>query len=281
MELLQLRYFFESAKHESFAQTAENHWVPASSVSASVKRLEKELGCQLFDRECNRIVLNENGRKFQRTLGAILDDLESAVEDLKHPSSSNTTIRLLILTLRKRTADAIIAYQGLHPDVRFSTTFASRVGDPSSYDLIIDQDHAIYPEYETRELCSFQLAFMAKKDSPLTGRKLTMRDLRKQPFITMDSESELNSVLLNRCQDADFYPNIVMRTNDSYCYKRCLQTGVGIGLWRKYETSKHDDLSYLTVEDFHARQTMYLYIKRAPMSKPLKDFIDFLCAQEF
>ena len=49
MELLQLRYFFDSAKTESFAKTAEKYMVPASSVSASVKRLEKELGCKLFE----------------------------------------------------------------------------------------------------------------------------------------------------------------------------------------------------------------------------------------
>ena len=51
MELLQLRYFFDSAKNEHFAKTAEKYWVPASSVSASIKRLEEELGCKLFDRQ--------------------------------------------------------------------------------------------------------------------------------------------------------------------------------------------------------------------------------------
>ena len=34
MELLQLRYFYESAKNENFAKTAEKYMVPASSVSA-------------------------------------------------------------------------------------------------------------------------------------------------------------------------------------------------------------------------------------------------------
>ena len=49
MEFLQLRYFYESAKNKSFAVTAKNHMVPTSSVSASVKRLEKEFGTNLFD----------------------------------------------------------------------------------------------------------------------------------------------------------------------------------------------------------------------------------------
>ena len=67
MELLQLRYFYETAQTESIAKTAERHLVPASSVSASIKRLEDELGFKLFDRQSNRIVLNENGKNFQRT----------------------------------------------------------------------------------------------------------------------------------------------------------------------------------------------------------------------
>ena len=43
MEILQLRYFFESAKNESFTKTAEKFMVPPSSVSASVRLLENSL----------------------------------------------------------------------------------------------------------------------------------------------------------------------------------------------------------------------------------------------
>ena len=64
MEFLQLKYFYESAKNQSFAKTAEKHMVPTTSVSASVKRLEKELGCPLFDRYANKIKLNREGERF-------------------------------------------------------------------------------------------------------------------------------------------------------------------------------------------------------------------------
>ena len=42
MEMLQLRYFFESAKNGSFAKTAKKYDVPSTSVSAAIKRLEEE-----------------------------------------------------------------------------------------------------------------------------------------------------------------------------------------------------------------------------------------------
>ena len=48
MELLQLRYFYESAKNQSFSKTSEKYMVPLSSVSASIKRLEQEIKTDLF-----------------------------------------------------------------------------------------------------------------------------------------------------------------------------------------------------------------------------------------
>ena len=61
MEILQLRYFYESAKSQNFTVTAKKYMVPVSAVSSSIKRLEKELGCQLFDRDTNRIRLTIMG----------------------------------------------------------------------------------------------------------------------------------------------------------------------------------------------------------------------------
>ena len=52
--------------------------VPASSVSTSVKRLEKELGVLLFDRSANKIKLNAKGQIFSEALSDIFEKLETA-----------------------------------------------------------------------------------------------------------------------------------------------------------------------------------------------------------
>ena len=82
MELLQLRYFYESACAGSITKTAERFMVPPSSVSLSIKRLEKELGCALFDRTGNRIRLNENGRVLKKALQTAFGALDEAVVKL-------------------------------------------------------------------------------------------------------------------------------------------------------------------------------------------------------
>ena len=55
MDLLQLKYFCDSAESQNFSQTARKYQVPPSGVSQSVKRLENELGTPLFERKNNKV----------------------------------------------------------------------------------------------------------------------------------------------------------------------------------------------------------------------------------
>ena len=108
MELLQLRYFYESAKNENFSQTAKMFMVPTTSVSASIKRLEQELGCQLFDRTSNKIRLNAKGQRLQQTLCSVFHDINETVEQLSDNNQDKRQIKILVRSMRRKVTDAII-----------------------------------------------------------------------------------------------------------------------------------------------------------------------------
>ena len=55
MEILQLQYFCEAARHQNFSRAAEKFQVPVSGVSFSVKRLELPLSQFLFRRGTSRL----------------------------------------------------------------------------------------------------------------------------------------------------------------------------------------------------------------------------------
>jgi len=84
MEILQLKYFCDAAQTQNFSKTAEKFMVPPSNISQTVKRLEKELGRPLFDRQANKIKLNESGLLFYQNAKAALDLLENAEKTLKN-----------------------------------------------------------------------------------------------------------------------------------------------------------------------------------------------------
>ena len=79
MEMLQLRYFFDSALAESFSKTAKKYMVPVSAVSSSVRRLENELGVALFERTGNRIFLTEKGKQFLQNVEVALKEIQKGV----------------------------------------------------------------------------------------------------------------------------------------------------------------------------------------------------------
>ena len=64
MELRHLRYFIAIAEERSFTGAAERLWVAQPGLSTQMRRLEAELGVQLFDRHPRGIDLTQAGELF-------------------------------------------------------------------------------------------------------------------------------------------------------------------------------------------------------------------------
>ena len=182
MELLQLRYFFDSARYLSISKTAEKYMVPSTSVSVSIKRLEKELGCKLFDRLPNRIVLNENGKKMLEALRLVFGELDRVVSSISDSADDTREIRILVKALRSVMTDKIIQYKYKHTNTRFKiiSDFAEKNYD--NYDIIIDDEGADYAGWEHFVLCKQRIMICASPKSHLCGNKLRMEQLSGESF---------------------------------------------------------------------------------------------------
>ena len=279
MEMLQLRYFFESAKNGSFAKTAKKYEVPSTSVSAAIKRLEDELGCRLFDRECNRIVLNESGKRLQKSLLVVFDELERVATDLSGEREDTREIRMLVRAMRSKITDAIIEYKEQHPGVVFKTVFDFEDVNVEDFDIIIEEKNDNMPEYEGFELCSTRLKLRASQKSPLCKKKLTLKQLENEAFVSMGENNDMQKTLTRACQRAGFSPNVVVQSNDILCFERCIKAGIGIGVTRARDPYPASGTAYLNVVDFDDRYTVYGYYKKQAYYGNIKNFIDFLKTQ--
>lgn len=274
MELLQLRYFFETAKSQNIAKTAENHWVPASSVSASIKRLEEELGCKLFERHSNKIELNENGKRLQRSLCLVFDELDNAVSELKTKPCPTQEIRIFAKAIRHIIIDKISEFRKFHPETTFKTHFNLEDKNYTNFDVIIDEDCDDYAEFLKVELLSRKLYIRASANSPFKNKTIRLKDLRHQPFITMGEHSNLYKKLVKACKNAGFTPNVVLETNDGACFSRSIKNGIGMGITRS--STSNNDFSVINVVDFDERQTVYAFFKDDNLSPIVKKFIETL-----
>lgn len=277
MEILQLRYFFESAKNESFTKTAEKFMVPTSSVSASVRLLEKELDCKLFDRAYNRIILNNNGKRLQQALFSVFSELDQAVRDLNDARKDKREIKLLVRAMRSNITDYIIEYSKQYPNITFKTLFDYENSSYENYDIIIDEKTDVYQEYEMFELFNMRIRLKVASNSSLLGRKITLKQLYNKPFISLDEKSNMHKMLMKACKRAGFSPKIVAQINDIQCYEKMIASGIGIGLGRENaHASASEKVGYLDVADFDERYVVYAYYKKQSAYGNIKRFLDFL-----
>ena len=276
MELLQLRYFMESAQRGSFAATAEHYLVPATSVSAAVRRLEQELGCQLFDRTSNRIALNENGARLLQTLESVFSQLDSTTGALSQQKDTRE-IRMLVRAMRSDITDRIVAFRALHPQIRFRTVFDFATDNAETYDIIIDRQGTSYPGCRSFPLYRMQLRLKATASSPLCGRQLTMTQLRGEDFISLGEQSSMTAILRAACRRAGFTPQIAVSSNDIRCYDKLVAAGIGIGLERRRDDTELDGhTAYLDVADFREEYVVCVYFREAAAYGNVAEFLQFL-----
>src|SRR3954464_12030155 len=78
MELRHLRYFVAIAEERSFTRAAERLWVAQPGLSTQIRRLEAELGIQLFERHTRGVDLTDAGELFLERARTALAAAEEA-----------------------------------------------------------------------------------------------------------------------------------------------------------------------------------------------------------
>ena len=279
MELLQLQYFYESAQNENFAETAKKYMVPASSVSASVKRLESELGVKLFDRSSNRIALNEKGYYFAGALREIFEKLNQTITAVTEDTQENAQLCILIKARRNWITDLIIQYKKQFPHVHFRVCHDASVSDFNDFDLIIDEQSDKYIDRERFLLSVEQICVKASKNSPLAGETLVFRQLKEQSFIMSQRDGRMWQLLENTGKRCGFIPDVAIESNDRQCILRYVEAGMGLtlGSRRALQDAGEKDIVALNVTDFNEIQSVYVYHHSPGKSDTtLSSFLAFL-----
>ena len=116
---------------------------------------------------------------------------------------------------------------------------------------------------------------MTNSDNPLSGKKLTMKDLQTESFVSWGEGSNMHAILERCCQRAGFNPNIVVMSNDMKCHEKLIESGLGIGLAREGAQEK-GKMKALQIADFNETYTVYAYYKEKAAYGNVEKFLIFL-----
>ncbi len=227
MELLQLKYFCDAAQTQNFSKTAKNFLVPPSNISQTIKRLETELETPLFERQANKISLNDSGLLFYKNAKSALDLLEDAKKSLTN-SINTETIKINIHITRRVVMEVIENFRKMYPEIFFITVHnADNASD--EFDIIVTDKELDLPYLKTKAAEeNFLLAY--NKNSFLLSNRISPHEIKELPFITMGSGNSIHENTLKICNNLGFMPHIVLQSEDPFYIRKCIELGLGISI---------------------------------------------------
>jgi len=234
LQLNLLAQFKVVAELEHMSKAAEKLNIAQPSLSMNMRRLENELGVELFTRNGKSITLNESGRQFYKNINLILTELDDAVALVRsmNPASNPVT------TAGSSTPDIIgyvINNLPEHFDAsHFQTIFCG--ADEMRERLIkgtLDFGITCMPIKDSlfswTPITNIELMAVVPKDHPLAGRKAAdLRELQDETFIVSTPGFELHDHIISCCQRAGFTPKTFYMGNNPELFLTVVQRGAGI-----------------------------------------------------
>lgn len=249
--------------------------VPVSSVSQSIKRLETELGCPLFERTANRVRLNETGKAFYQEVKRSLELLDGAVTSVRE-LQHRKVIKVNAHLMRWPVMDAIEKFRHSHPDVKFETSYelSDTIG---RYDILIT-DRELDTAYLKTAILEEPLAIAFSNRFFSVSDKPTAKELSSYPFITTMQGSSSYECLRRVGEGMGFHPHVVLQSADPFYVRSCVELGIGIAVvpeiaWRGRFTR---EMQVRRLEGYTRR--VYTYRKTA-QDPCLQEFHDLLLSQ--
>ena len=188
MELSWLKQFKEAAEAGSVSKAAEKLYISAPAVSKSIKKLEEELGVDLFERTKNSLVLNEAGKTALKDVELLLSMEEKLINDLSQYSALQNS--LVIGTAHPSMIRFLApSFSMARPDITIHTKVQpeeQNVKDVlnGSVDVAVLINEAEPGEIEDISFMHECLMLYVPYSHPFTGEKsLCVKDLDHQQFI--------------------------------------------------------------------------------------------------
>lgn len=182
MELRQLEYFVAVAADLNFSRAAQRIHVVQSAVSASVARLEKELGVALFDRSKRQIVLTPPGEVFLQHAREVIHTAQRArasVADYRDQLTGTVTLGTLMSWGGLNLAAVLEEFRRVHPlvtvQLRQSPTGSAghlqAIADGRMDLALVSLSSAPSRRVVVRELMHEPMVFVCESSHPLARRR--------------------------------------------------------------------------------------------------------------
>ncbi|MEK4082202.1 LysR family transcriptional regulator [Solibacillus sp. FSL W7-1472] len=240
MDLRQIEYFVEVAKHLSFTKAAATLHVSQPSISKAIQNFESELGVPLFYRSSKQLELTDAGHAVLVNSMQVLEsfqNLRSELTDLMQLKKGQIRIGIPPIVGAEFFSKLISYYKELNPyiEILLTEVGTKRIRhEIEAGELDVGLVCSVTSSNESLETIRFlkdPLVLIVHESHPLAKKEsIQLSDLASETFIIYRKDFILYDRIIEECSKHGFFPTIACETTQKDLFIEMVQAKLGIAL---------------------------------------------------
>lgn len=237
MELYQLEYFMEAARHRSFTRAAAHLHLAQAALSEQIRKLETELGTPLFNRGHRETVLTAAGETLRQHAETLLERAAAAkraVHDLVGLRGGRLTIGAIPSVSACLLPTAITAFRKRYPLVELAlfegtSEVVAQWVESGRVEFGVVQLPTSSGSFDEHPLFTEPFVALIAHTNPAAKQKsIILAKLADQPFILYKGRAR--DTALTACRAAGFEPRIACESSELETIRSLVAAGLGIAI---------------------------------------------------
>jgi len=288
MEIHQLEYVVAVETYRSFTRAAESKNVSQSSLSQQIKKLEDELGVNLFVRTTRSVQLTPAGAEFVLHAKRILSEINKTRQSILEFSSyerGHLTIGIMPVISYYNLIPMLATFKKNFPGVKLNLIESECEG---LYNLLRSAkiDAAIFSlakndqQFKHYELQKEQLVLVVNKNHPFASKlSIELKELENEKLITPPVDSGNYQDFLQACLSIGFEPKVLMHCSQIATIADLVRGELGLAILASCVARSINDpnIAIIPITPTINRK-IYLAVRKDDSLMPiLKVFVKFAC----
>lgn len=234
MELLQLRYFRVVARVEHMTKAAEELFIAQPSLSKTIRRLERELGVPLFDRQGRSIRLNRFGKAFLAHVDTLFQELEEGQRKVRDMAGLERGQISLASASFTWSTELLRRFRALHPavDVQLSRcppAEAQRLLEIGACDFSFQATVPRKPGLSWRPLLTHEILLVVSPEHRLADQRgVPFHAVAGEGVVTERVGHGLRDEIDQCCRQAGITPRIAYEVDEPMMVFELVKANLGV-----------------------------------------------------
>ncbi|NRD80102.1 LysR family transcriptional regulator [Bacillus sp. BRMEA1] len=288
MELRQLAFFMEAAKHKSITKAAEHLHISQPALSKAIMSLEEELGMTLIIRTNKTSNLTDAGKvvhEYGLKMMGLLDEMKLSLNDMTNLTRGQINIGLPPFIGSLFFPRVMAKFHRAFPNIELNITEygGARVVksvEEGEFELgvaVLPLDEQIFKVYPIVEE---EMKLLVHKNHSFAGRKeVNVKDLKDEEFIFYHEEFALNQIIRNHFFiTAGFEPQILFKSSQWDLMSEMVAANLGLTILPQSICNRlfAKDIEIISLKPTIMWRLAVITKKDRYISNAGKTFIDFI-----